>query len=197
MLTEQGQAATEKQQVGSDAAARRRLRRKFLAQLKSVEAQADASTIVQGMRAHSKNAAVQEEGCAALWSLASNDRVTTGAAGGIGAVLGAIKTHKDSASVQKAACWALSNLAINNDNAVTIAAAGGIEAIAAAMTVHEGSAAVQEQACWALDYLAGHASLRERIKTAGGVELAKRALSASDATELTKQLGEALLKKLA
>jgi hypothetical protein len=63
---EQGQAAAQKQQVASDAAA-------FLAQLKRLETQANASAIVQGMRAHSENAAVQEEGCGALFGLAVDD----------------------------------------------------------------------------------------------------------------------------
>jgi cell division septation protein DedD len=66
---EQGQAAAQKQQVASDAAA-------FLAQLESLKAEADAPAIVQGMRAHRENAAVQQQGCVALWSLAINDQVT-------------------------------------------------------------------------------------------------------------------------
>jgi hypothetical protein len=69
MLTEQGEAAAQKQQVGSDAAA-------FLAQVESLKAQADAPAIVQGMHTHSENATVQLQTCAALWSLAINDQVT-------------------------------------------------------------------------------------------------------------------------
>jgi hypothetical protein len=166
---EQGQAAAQKQQVASDAAA-------FLAQLKSLEAQADAPAIVQGMRAHSENAAVQQEGCAALRSLASNNKVTTAAAGGIGAVLEGMKAHKDSAGVQEAACWALSNFAINDDNAVAIAAAGGIELVVQAMRAHKDITKVQEKACGALRMLAINHDNKLTIAAAGGIELVVQAM---------------------
>jgi hypothetical protein len=174
MLTEQGEAAAQKQQVASDAAA-------FLAQLKSLQAQADAPAIVQGMRAHSENAAVQQQACAALSSLAIKDenQVTTAAAGGIGAVLEGMKAHKDSAGVQDAACDALWMLACNGDNRVTIAVAGGIELVLQGMKAHTDIANVQQQACAALQMFAlSNGDNAVTIAAAGGIEAIAAAMTA-------------------
>ena len=65
------------------------------------------------------------------------------------------------------------------------------------METHQARALLQQYACMALYNLAWNASLRGCIKAADGVELAKRAVSASNATEKTKDYGEQLLDQLA
>ncbi len=174
MLTEQGQAAAQKQQVASDAAA-------FLAQLESLKPQADAPAIVQGMRAHSENAAVQQQACAALSSLAikAENQVAIAAAGGIEAVLEGMKAHKEITNVQRSACGALSSLAINKDNKLTIGAAGGIELVLQAMKTRKDSADVQRAACGALQVFAlSNADNAVTISAAGGIEAIAAATTA-------------------
>jgi hypothetical protein len=171
----------------------------FLAQLKSLETQGDAPAILQGMLTHSEHAAVQQQACEALASLAIDAvmRVKIADAGGIEAVIGAMAAHKTSALVQEHACQALRSLAGYTDNRDAISEAGGIEALVAALKTHQASVLVQEPACLALYDIAGNARLREHIKAAGGVELVKRAVSASDATAYTKVWGKRLLDLLA
>ena len=85
-------------------------------------------------------------GRCATWLLQQRrQQVAIAAAGGIEAVVAAMRAHAGSAVVQEYARWALCNLAFNNaDNQFAIAAAGGIEAVVAAMRAHAGSAGVQE-----------------------------------------------------
>eukprot|EP00961_Rhodomonas_salina_P054456 731667-Rhodomonas_salina.1 len=65
------------------------------------------------MKKHVKSAGVQEEGCWALRNLALSHetRVKIGAAGGIEAVITAMKQQVNSEGVQKQGCGALWNLA--------------------------------------------------------------------------------------
>ena len=69
-------------------------------------------------------ATVQEHGCLVLWYLAVNadNQVKVAAAGGIEAVLGAMRQHGAVASVQEQGCRALWNLTANDDNKVKVAA---------------------------------------------------------------------------
>ena len=108
---------------------------------------------------HKASVCVQEHACGALKCLAVNadNKVRIVLAGGIEAVIAAMKEHRTNAGLQEQACGALINLAANNntDNKVRIAGVGGIEAVVAAMAANKASAGVQEQACGALRSLAG------------------------------------------
>ena len=78
---------------------------------------------------------------AALRNLATNadNKVTTAAAGGVAAILGAMRRHASVEAVQAKACGVLQNLAIDADNKVATAVAGGVAAILGAMRRHAGS----------------------------------------------------------
>jgi hypothetical protein len=134
------------------------LKRMEAADVREAEAAGDCAGVVALMRAGAGDAAVQKEGCNALWSLAFNDdynRVAIGKAGGVQVVVGAMELHKGIAAVQKEGCMALETLARNNDdNSVAIAEAGGVQAVVEAMKLHQDSAALQENGCDALRILA-------------------------------------------
>ena len=103
------------------------------------------------------SADLQERACKMLWYLSwaqAENQVKIASAGGIEAVVGAMRQHLAVAGVQEQGCWALSNLAANADNKVKIASAGGIEAIVRAMTQHPSAAGVQEGGCGGLWFLA-------------------------------------------
>ena len=141
------------------------------------------------MEAHKASVFVQQQTCWALRYLAVNDcnRVKIAEAGGIEAVVSAMKEHKTSVLMQERACVALRNLAVNDGNKLKIAEAGGIEALVAGMEAHQTSVLVQEYACWALWYLAAQGSLSQRINAAGGVQGVKHAGNAT-ATPYTSSL---------
>ena len=74
------------------------------------------------MRKHKEHAGLQENGCAALWSLAVNadNQVKVAQAGGIEMVISAMKKHEGHAGVQEKGCAALWSLAVNADNQVKV-----------------------------------------------------------------------------
>jgi hypothetical protein len=172
----------------------------FLAQLKSLETQGDAPAILQGMLTHSEHAAVQQQACEALASLAIDAvmRVKIAEAGGIEAVIGAMAAHKTSALVQEKACRALWNLSDNVDNQLKIAAAGGIEALTAAMKAHTTSAGVQEHACGALKSLSfNNDSNKVAVAAAGGIEALVGAMQAHKTSALVQRQACWALRNLA
>ncbi len=112
---------------------------------------------------------MQQEACRALWSLACNadKQVKIGAAGGIDALLAAIKAHTHSAGVQEEACSALYNIAYNKkDKKGKIA-----ETVVAAMKAHKVNALVHECAFRALGSLADYTFNDNEVKVAeaGGI----------------------------
>ena len=104
-------------------------------------------------------------------NLAINDgnKLKIAEAGGIQAVVAAMKAHRRNVYMQQHACWALRYLVVNDGNQVKIAEAGGIEAVVTAMD-HNREVLVEAPACAALWYITAQGSLRQRIKTAGGVQ---------------------------
>ena len=106
-----------------------------------------------GRAARARRERDQQNGCGALWELAVNaeNRVAIAAAGGVEAVVAAMRAHAADAMVQQNGCGALASLAANSaENKVAIAAAGGVEAVKAAMRAHSGDTAVQQ---WVNDTL--------------------------------------------
>ena len=69
------------------------------------------------MRAHETVSDLQKEGCALLKYLAldNENRVRIAQAGGVCAVLSAMRTNESNAYVQKEGCGALMNLASNDE----------------------------------------------------------------------------------
>jgi hypothetical protein len=70
----------------------------FFAQVAGLRRQGNETAIVQGMLTHSEHAGVQQQACQVLRSLAFNDgkRSKIAEAGGIEAVVSAMKAHKAS-----------------------------------------------------------------------------------------------------
>jgi hypothetical protein len=106
------------------------------------------------MEAHKASVLAQEHACWALRKLAVNagNQVRIAEAGGIEAVLSAMKAHTTSVLAQQHACAALRSLAVNAGNKVLIAEAGGIEAVVSAMKAHKTIGLVQQYACAALQH---------------------------------------------
>ena len=123
------------------------------------------------------------------------------AAGGIDAVVAALKLHVAAADVAEAAMDVLAWM-MNGDGGedmrTTIAAAGGIESAIAAMYAHLDVAAVQVEGCSMLGNLAiDHPANKTAIAAAGGVECVMAALRAHPGAEPVQQQGCYALGNLA
>jgi hypothetical protein len=121
------------------------------------EAAGDYAGVVALMRAGAGDVEVQRAGCSALWILAAGNagnRVAIAEAGGVQAVVGAMKLHQGIAAVQEMGCGALMNLALNAGNRMAIGEAGGVQVVIDAMKIHEGIAEIQRWGCRALMNLA-------------------------------------------
>jgi hypothetical protein len=126
---------------------------------------------------------VQERGCWALESLVYSNAenwTRAWAAGGVEAVVAAMRAHASDARVQERGCWALESLVYSNaENRTRAGAAGGVEAVVAAMRAHASDARVQEHGCWALRNLgSNNAENKKRAGAAGGVEAVVAAMRA-------------------
>jgi hypothetical protein len=104
------------------------------------------------------------------------------AAGGIKAVVAAMKNHLNNAAVQQYGCIILMGIAVLAENkpkvAVAVAGAGGIEAVVAAMNEHAGDAVVQEFGCGALANIAALAENQPKVAAAKGIEAVVAAMKA-------------------
>ena len=114
-------------------------------------------------------------------------------AGGIGAVVEAMRQHAEHAGVQEQACFALRNLTYDNaQNRVEVARAGGIRAVLEAMRQHAGHAGVQQWACVALYNVAcKNADNKGAMRQLGVRALAQRAYDthkSRDALDLVNRL---------
>ena len=101
------------------------------------------------------DAEVQQYCAGALLKLAASEqhRGPVAAAGGIDAVVAAMRSHGGDAAVQQYCAGALWNLALSEQHRGPVAAAGGIDALVAAMGSHGGDAAVQQNCAGALELL--------------------------------------------
>ena len=144
--------------------------------------------MVQAMATHACSASVVEAGCKVLRAMARNvdncvkiaeadHQVKIAKAGGIEAILRAMRGHGGDAEVQAQGCGAFRNLAVKNaDNKVKIGEAGGIEAILGAMRGHEGDAEVQKQGCRALcNFALNSGANKALMRDHGGLGLARKA----------------------
>ena len=114
--------------------------------------------------------------------------------GDVGALVRGMRTYATHSCVQEKGCEALSSLAANN---AKIAELGGIDVILEAMRTHRGHAGVQEQGCCALLLIGwSRRDLQKQLQNAGAEAVVKGAMSASGATDATKEKGQQLLDRL-
>ena len=120
----------------------------------SAVASAGLSEVPKAMQALPMATKVQQNACGLLRSLAENDAICAGIvrAGGVLAILTAMRNHTNASMVQGLACGALSNLA--RADAALICQQGAIVDIVAAMKAHRDVLRVQEQGCAAIWNLA-------------------------------------------
>eukprot|EP00551_Chaetoceros_affinis_P015713 CAMPEP_0203694936 /NCGR_PEP_ID=MMETSP0091-20130426/6534_1 /ASSEMBLY_ACC=CAM_ASM_001089 /TAXON_ID=426623 /ORGANISM="Chaetoceros affinis, Strain CCMP159" /LENGTH=637 /DNA_ID=CAMNT_0050566387 /DNA_START=49 /DNA_END=1962 /DNA_ORIENTATION=+ len=108
------------------------------------------NTIVNAMKNHPNEPAVQEKGCAALNLLAPADNyreVSFAASGAVASIVAAMQAHVSDAIVQQEACSALRNILKygGSDRATVIASVSGFTAIQNALFSHPGVQRVQEE----------------------------------------------------
>jgi hypothetical protein len=156
--------------------------------LQTAEIQQGAMQVIaEAMRRHPGAAGVQEEGCAALTSLAiplsPDDSQTVGVQtflverASISAIVTAMRQHTAVASMQEQGCRALRSLANNPHNKAAIVEADGLTAILNSMKTHGRVPAVQEFGCGALWHLMVNSSANKRqLVESGGVGLILTAL---------------------
>lgn len=118
------------------------------------------------------------QACGALWCLTGNpeNKVRGGAAGGIEAVVAAMRRQRNDTETLKLACGALQNLGVNAENELRAAGAGAIEAVVAAMRAHWADPELQRRGCAALYNLTGDDGNKTRAARAGAVEAVLQAM---------------------
>lgn len=116
------------------------------------------TTIVNAMKNHPNEPAVQEKACVALSGLTSADgyrEVSFAASGAAASIVAAMQAHVSDAIVQKEACAALRMIVKYGgaDRATVIASVSGFTALQNALGAHPDSVGVQREACLALEAL--------------------------------------------
>ena len=116
------------------------------------------TSVVNAMKNHPNEPAVQEKACAALTDMAPADgvrEVSFAASGAISTVVSAMQAHVGDASVQKEACRALRGIAEKGgaDRATVVASVSGFTALVNAMGAHPDEVDVQREACLAMEIL--------------------------------------------
>lgn len=119
---------------------------------------ASVNTIVNAMKNHPNEPAVQEKGCAALNVLSPSDNyreVSFAASGAVASIVASMQAHASDAIVQIEACAALRNILKfgGSDRATVIASVSGFTAIQNALGAHPNVQSVQEEASAALEAL--------------------------------------------
>ncbi len=149
-----------------------------------------AAVVASGMALHRGWAMAQERGCAALRNLAGgadfkeeDDKfaLAVAVAGGLDAVLEALRAHPTHAGVQEAAFGALVRILRPPDNRVKAGSAGAIEAAVAALRAHPAHTGVQAAACWALRQMTVNDANEIKAGSAGAIEATVAALRAHPA----------------
>jgi len=116
------------------------------------------TTIVNAMKNHPNEPAVQEKACVALLGLASADgyrEVSFAASGAAASIVAAMQAHVSDAIVQREACTALRMIVEYGgaERATVIASVSGFTALQNALGAHPQSVGVQQEACLALEAL--------------------------------------------
>lgn len=116
------------------------------------------TAVVNAMKNHPNEPAVQEKACGALRVLAPADgnmEVSMAASGAAASIVAAMQSHVSDAIVQREACAALRDIVKygGGDRATVIASVSGFTAIQNAMGAHPNVAGVQSGACDVLEVL--------------------------------------------
>jgi len=116
------------------------------------------TTVVNAMKNHPNEPAVQEKACSALMAMAPADgvrEVSFAASGAISTVVSAMQAHVSDATVQKEACRALRGIAAKGgaERATVVASVSGFTALVNSMGAHPDDAGVQNEACAAMEVL--------------------------------------------
>mmetsp|Transcript_12008 Transcript_12008/g.22302 ORF Transcript_12008/g.22302 Transcript_12008/m.22302 type:complete len:742 (-) Transcript_12008:9-2234(-) len=116
------------------------------------------TTVVNAMKNHPNEPAVQEKACSALMAMAPADsvrEVSFAASGAISTVVSAMQAHVSDATVQKEACRALRGIAAKGgaERATVVASVSGFTALVNSMGAHPHDNGVQREACAAMEVL--------------------------------------------
>jgi len=116
------------------------------------------TTVVNAMKNHPNEPAVQEKACGALRLLAPADNyreVSFAASGAAASIVGAMQAHVSDAIVQKEACSALRDIVKYGgpDRATVIASVSGFTALQNSLGAHPNNVHVQREACLTLEAL--------------------------------------------
>ena len=119
------------------------------------------TAVVNAMKNHPNEAAIQEKACSALTAMASADgerEVSFAASGAISAIVCAMQAHVSDATVQKEACRALQSIAAKGgaERATVVASVSGLTALVNALAAHQTDRHVQYEACCALETLTSY-----------------------------------------
>jgi hypothetical protein len=124
--------------------------------------------VVNAMKAHPNEPAVQEKACNCLKKMATADgkrEVSFVASGAISAIVGAMQAHVGDPVVQEEACGALADIVFvgGSDRATIVASVSGFTAIVNALAAHPTVKMVQKEGCRALQAVTEypHANLPE------------------------------------
>lgn len=116
------------------------------------------TTVVNAMKNHPNEPAVQEKACIALRLMAPSDNfreVSFAASGAAASIVAAMQAHVSDAIVQREACTALRHIVRYGgaDRATVIASVSGFTALQNALGAHPDDVHVQKEACLTLDAL--------------------------------------------
>ncbi len=116
------------------------------------------TTVVNAMKNHPNEPAVQEKACIALRLMAPSDNyreVSFAASGAAASIVAAMQAHVSDAIVQKEACTALRQIVKYGgaDRATVIASVSGFTALQNALGAHPEDVNVQKEACMTLEAL--------------------------------------------
>ncbi|KAL7538717.1 hypothetical protein ACHAWF_006188 [Thalassiosira exigua] len=121
-----------------------------------------AATVVNAMKNHPNEPAVQEKACAALAAMSPADgrrEVSFAASGAVATAVAAMQAHVGDATVQREACRALRGITTAEgggaERATVVASVSGFTALVNAMGAHPEDGGVQREACAALEALTG------------------------------------------
>lgn len=116
------------------------------------------TSVVNAMKNHPNEPAVQEKACVALTAMAPVDgvrEVSFAASGAISTVVSAMQAHVEDSTVQKEACRALRGIAAKGgaDRATAVASVSGFTALVNAMGAHPDDENVLKEACLTMEVL--------------------------------------------
>jgi hypothetical protein len=114
------------------------------------------SAVVNAMKNHPNEPAIQEKGCKtlALLAVADNQReINFTASAAIASIVSAMQAHVSDSIVQQEACAVLREVVKSggSDRATIIASVSGFTAIRNAMGAHSNVVGVQRECCWLLE----------------------------------------------